>query len=52
MADPLSMVFAALADLTRRDMVARLTTGDATVSELADLPDRPDIDAGASDEHA
>lgn len=34
-ADPLSRVFAALADPTRRDMVARLTTGDATVNELA-----------------
>ena len=29
-------MFAALADPTRRDMVARLTTGDATVSELAE----------------
>ena len=35
MADPLSRVFAALADPTRRDMVARLATGDATVNELA-----------------
>ena len=35
MADPLSKAFAALADPTRRDMVARLTVGDATVSELA-----------------
>ena len=34
-ADPLSRVFAALADPTRRDMVARLAGGDATVSELA-----------------
>src|SRR5262245_50717258 len=33
--DRLSRVFAALADPTRRDMVARLTTGDATVGELA-----------------
>jgi DNA-binding transcriptional ArsR family regulator len=33
--DRLSRVFSALADPTRRDMVARLTTGDATVSELA-----------------
>ena len=33
--DKLSRVFAALADPTRRDMVARLTTGDATVGELA-----------------
>ena len=33
--DRLSRVFAALADPTRRDMVARLAAGDATVSELA-----------------
>src|SRR3954447_23298298 len=31
----LSKVFAALADPTRRDMVARLADGDATVNELA-----------------
>jgi DNA-binding transcriptional ArsR family regulator len=31
----LSRVFAALADPTRRDLVARLTDGDATVGELA-----------------
>ena len=34
-ADPLSRVFAALADPLRRDMVARLASGDATVLELA-----------------
>ncbi len=34
-ADRLSRVFAALADPTRRDMVARLAIGDATVNELA-----------------
>jgi len=34
--DQLSRVFAALADPTRRDMVARLTLGDATVGELAE----------------
>lgn len=34
-ADPLSRVFSALADPTRRDMVARLAAGDSTVSELA-----------------
>lgn len=34
--DPLSPVFAALADPTRRDMVARLSRGDATVTELAE----------------
>lgn len=33
--DNLSRIFAALADPTRRDMVARLTLGDATVGELA-----------------
>ena len=35
-ADRLSRVFAALADPTRRDMVARLADGDATVNELAE----------------
>ena len=35
MPDPLSAVFAALADPTRRDLVARLALGDATVGELA-----------------
>ena len=35
MADELSRVFAALADPTRRDIVARLTVGDATVGEFA-----------------
>lgn len=34
--EPLSRVFAALADPIRRDMVGRLTAGDATVSELAE----------------
>ena len=34
-ADALSLVFSALADPTRRDMVARLAVGDATVNELA-----------------
>jgi DNA-binding transcriptional ArsR family regulator len=34
-ADSLSRVFAALADPTRRDMVARLAVGDATVGDLA-----------------
>ncbi|MCX6399400.1 MAG: metalloregulator ArsR/SmtB family transcription factor [Propionibacteriales bacterium] len=33
--DRLSRVFSALADPTRRDMVARLAAGDATVNELA-----------------
>jgi DNA-binding transcriptional ArsR family regulator len=34
-ADRLSRVMSALADPTRRDMVARLAVGDATVNELA-----------------
>jgi DNA-binding transcriptional ArsR family regulator len=37
--DRLSGVFAALADPTRRSMVARLTESDATVSELAEPHD-------------
>ncbi|MBJ8340606.1 winged helix-turn-helix transcriptional regulator [Antrihabitans sp. YC3-6] len=36
MTDQLSKVFAALADPTRRDIVARLTVGDATVGQLAE----------------
>ena len=36
MSDQLSRVFAALADPTRRDIVARLTVADATVNELAE----------------
>ena len=35
-AEPLDRVFAALADPIRRDMVARLADGDATVNELAE----------------
>lgn len=35
MSDQLSQVFAALADPTRRDLVARLSGGDATVGHLA-----------------
>jgi len=34
--DQLSRTFAALADPTRRDLVARLTLGDATLTELAE----------------
>ena len=34
--DSLSRVFAALSDPIRRDMVARLADGDATVNELAE----------------
>ena len=35
-ADALSRVFAALSDPTRRDIVARLAVGDATLNELAE----------------
>ena len=35
-ADPLSRAFSALADPTRRDIVARLAVADATVNELAE----------------
>ena len=35
-ADTVSLVFAALADPTRLDMVARLSANDATVSQLAE----------------
>jgi DNA-binding IclR family transcriptional regulator len=35
-ADPLSAIFGALADPTRRAILARLATGDATVTELAE----------------
>jgi DNA-binding transcriptional ArsR family regulator len=35
-ADPLSSTFAALADPTRRAILSRLTTGAASVSELAE----------------
>ena len=38
-AERLDKVFAALADPTRRDMVARLADGDATLSELAESYD-------------
>src|SRR5918998_420222 len=34
-ADPLSLTFAALADPTRRAILARLSEGDASVTELA-----------------
>jgi DNA-binding transcriptional ArsR family regulator len=36
MDDPLSLVFAALADPTRRAILARLADGEATVAELAE----------------
>ena len=35
-ADELSRVFSALADPTRRDIVARLSDGDATLTELSE----------------
>ncbi len=35
-ADALSRIFSALSDPIRRDMVARLADGDATVNELAE----------------
>jgi DNA-binding transcriptional ArsR family regulator len=35
-ADPLTVTFAALADPTRRAILARLALGDATVKELAE----------------
>ncbi|MEI2777917.1 MAG: metalloregulator ArsR/SmtB family transcription factor [Tetrasphaera sp.] len=35
MTDRLTLIFGALADPTRRDLVARLAVGDATVGELA-----------------
>lgn len=35
-ADTLTRVFSALADPTRRDIVARLAEGDATVNQLAE----------------
>ena len=35
MSDPLSPIFAALADPTRRAILARLSAGDATVNEIA-----------------
>jgi DNA-binding transcriptional ArsR family regulator len=35
-ADPLSVTFAALADPTRRAILARLALGEATVTELAE----------------
>jgi DNA-binding transcriptional ArsR family regulator len=34
--DPLSLTFAALADPTRRALLARLAAGEATVNELAE----------------
>jgi DNA-binding transcriptional ArsR family regulator len=34
--DPLSVIFAALADPTRRAILARLAGGDATVTQLAE----------------
>jgi DNA-binding transcriptional ArsR family regulator len=39
MADQLSKLFAALSDPIRRDIVTRLTVGDATVGQLAEQYD-------------
>jgi len=36
MSDPLTVTFAALADPTRRAILARLATGEASVTELAE----------------
>lgn len=36
MKDPLSIIFSALADPTRRAILARLTRGEASVSDLAE----------------
>src|ERR1700742_2330620 len=48
-ADPLSLTFAALADPTRRAILARLAEGDATVNQLAAL--FPDISLQAVSKH-
>src|SRR3954469_4346765 len=45
-ADALSRVFSALADPTRRDLVARLAAGDATVGQPAP-PYRVTVQAGS-----
>jgi len=34
--DPISLIFSALADPTRREILLRLTSGEKTVSELAE----------------
>jgi DNA-binding transcriptional ArsR family regulator len=47
--DALSLTFAALADPTRRAILARLAEGDATVNELAAL--RPAISLQAVSKH-
>jgi DNA-binding transcriptional ArsR family regulator len=43
--DPLSLTFAALADPTRRAILARLANGEATVTELAAPFDRLSLPA-------
>ena len=48
MADTLSLAFGALADPTRRDMLARLAAGEATVTALAD---RYDVSIQAISKH-
>jgi DNA-binding transcriptional ArsR family regulator len=47
--DYLSTVFAALADPTRRAILARLSAGEASVNELAEL--RPDLSLPAISKH-
>lgn len=48
MADQLSLAFSALADPTRRDMLTRLATGEATVTALAE---RYDVSIQAVSKH-
>ena len=49
-ADPLSTTFAALADPTRRAILARLSEGEATVKELAPgMVTVPYLSTGATD---
>ena len=48
MADQLSAAFSALADPTRRDMLTRLATGEATVTALAE---RYDVSIQAVSKH-
>ncbi len=47
--DPLSLTFAALADPTRRAILARLAQGEASVNELAAI--RPDLSLPAVSKH-
>jgi DNA-binding transcriptional ArsR family regulator len=49
--DNLSTTFAALADPTRRAILARLSTGEASVSELADLAEPVKLSLPAISKH-